>query len=103
LYKNSVRTSQETYYVSDTKPSRLMLFRKIFAVYCESHMEHRNAICGQNADFTHVKADGIYRNHWALKGQVATSLLRVPDPHSRPDRYITWVVHSVSLFLLDLH
>jgi hypothetical protein len=41
---NSVRTSQETHYVSATKPNRLMLFRETVAVYCENHMEHTNYI-----------------------------------------------------------
>jgi hypothetical protein len=31
--------------------NRLMLFGKIIAVYCEIHMEHINAMCGQNAEF----------------------------------------------------
>jgi hypothetical protein len=35
----SVRTSQETHYVSATKPNRLMLFRETVAVYCENHTE----------------------------------------------------------------
>jgi hypothetical protein len=38
--ENSVRTSQETHYVSATKPNRLMLFRETVAVYCENHTEH---------------------------------------------------------------
>jgi hypothetical protein len=44
LYKNPVRTSQETHYVSATKTNRLMLFGEIVAVYCENHMEHINKI-----------------------------------------------------------
>jgi hypothetical protein len=32
IYKNSVRTSQETHYVSATKPERLMLFRETVAL-----------------------------------------------------------------------
>jgi hypothetical protein len=36
IYKNSVRTSQETHYVSSTKSNRLMLFRETVAVYCET-------------------------------------------------------------------
>jgi hypothetical protein len=51
LYKNSVRTSQETHYISATKPNRLMLFREEFAVYCENYMEHNNTLCGQNVEF----------------------------------------------------
>jgi hypothetical protein len=38
IYENSVRTSQETHYVSTTKTNRLMLFREIFAVYCENEV-----------------------------------------------------------------
>jgi hypothetical protein len=40
IYNNPVRTSQETHYVSTTKPHRLMLFREPIAVYCENHMDH---------------------------------------------------------------
>jgi hypothetical protein len=47
---NSVRTSQETHYVSATKPNRLMLFRETVAVYCEIHVEHTNTLCRQNAE-----------------------------------------------------
>jgi hypothetical protein len=39
VYINSVCTSQETHYVSATKPNRLMLFRETVAVYCENHTE----------------------------------------------------------------
>jgi hypothetical protein len=35
ILKISVRTSQETHYVSATKPNRLMLFGETVAVYCE--------------------------------------------------------------------
>jgi hypothetical protein len=48
VYNISVRTSQETHYVSTTKPNRLMLFREIIAVYCENHTEHINKLRGQN-------------------------------------------------------
>jgi hypothetical protein len=41
-FKYSVHTSQETRYVSATKPNRLMLFRRAVAVYCENHTEHTN-------------------------------------------------------------
>jgi hypothetical protein len=51
IYKNSVRTSQETRYVSATKPNRLMLFRETVTVYCENRTEHSNTLCGQNAEF----------------------------------------------------
>jgi hypothetical protein len=48
-----VRTSQETHYVSATKPSRLMLFREPVTVYCENRTEHTDTLCGQNAGFCH--------------------------------------------------
>jgi hypothetical protein len=47
IYINSVRTLQETYYVSATKPNRLMVFRETVAVYCENHTEHTDTLCGQ--------------------------------------------------------
>jgi hypothetical protein len=50
--QSSVRTSQETHYVSATKPNRLMLFREIISVYCENHTEDINTLCGQNAEFS---------------------------------------------------
>jgi hypothetical protein len=63
MYTNSVRTSQETYHVTSTKPNRLMLFGETVAVYCENHMEHTDTLCGQNAGFWYVKAGGTYSNH----------------------------------------
>jgi hypothetical protein len=39
---DTVRTLQETHYVSSTQTSRLMLFRETVAVYCENHTEHTN-------------------------------------------------------------
>jgi hypothetical protein len=37
-------TSQETHYVSPTKPNRLMLFGETVAVYCENHTEHTDTL-----------------------------------------------------------
>jgi hypothetical protein len=39
-----VRTSQETHYVSATKPNPLMLFRETVAVYRENHTEHTDPV-----------------------------------------------------------
>jgi hypothetical protein len=47
MYINSIRISQETHYVSATKPNRLMLFTETVAVYCENHAEHTNTLCEQ--------------------------------------------------------
>jgi hypothetical protein len=43
-HTDTVRTSQETHYVSATEPKRLMLFGETDAVYCENHTEHTNTI-----------------------------------------------------------
>jgi hypothetical protein len=51
MYKNSVRTSQETYHVSATKPSQLILFRETVAVYCENQTEQTDTLWEQNAEF----------------------------------------------------
>jgi hypothetical protein len=45
-HSDPVRTSQETHYVSATKPTRLMLFRETVAVYCENHKEQANTLTG---------------------------------------------------------
>jgi translation initiation factor IF-1 len=47
--QNGICSSQETHYVSATKPNRLMLFGETVTVYCEDHTEHTNILCGQNA------------------------------------------------------
>jgi hypothetical protein len=41
LFKNSIPTAR-THYLSATETNRLMLFKKIIAVYCENHTEHTN-------------------------------------------------------------
>jgi hypothetical protein len=39
-HTDTVHTSQETHYVTATKPNRLMLFGETVAVYCENHTGH---------------------------------------------------------------
>jgi hypothetical protein len=43
-YKHSVRTSQETHYISATKASRLMLFTEKIAFYCENHVKYTDTV-----------------------------------------------------------
>jgi hypothetical protein len=43
-HTDTVRTSQETHYVSATEPKGLMLFGKTVAVYCENHTEHTDTV-----------------------------------------------------------
>jgi thioredoxin-related protein len=43
-HTETVRTSQETYYISVTKPNQLMVFGETVAVYCENHTEHTDIV-----------------------------------------------------------
>jgi hypothetical protein len=54
-YKHLARTSQKTHKVSATKLSRLMLLGQKVAVYCKTHTEHTNTLCGQNAETVYVR------------------------------------------------
>jgi hypothetical protein len=56
LYKNSVRTSQETHYISATKKSLLMLFRETVDIYCENHTEHTDILWGRIQSFGMLKS-----------------------------------------------
>jgi hypothetical protein len=64
IYKHSVRTSQETRYVSTTNPNLLMLFREqsLFTVRTirntQIHYVRRMRCCGV--------LNGVYNNHLAL-------------------------------------
>jgi hypothetical protein len=51
-YEYSIRTSQETHYVSATETNRLLLYGETVTVYCENHTEHTDTLCGQNAGST---------------------------------------------------
>jgi hypothetical protein len=43
-HTDTVRTSQETRYVSATEPNRLKLFGETVTVYCENHTEHTDTV-----------------------------------------------------------
>jgi hypothetical protein len=68
IYTDSVRTSQETHYVSATETNWLILFRETVAVYCENHMQYINTMCWQNTDYVKVKAGGAYCYECDLNG-----------------------------------
>jgi hypothetical protein len=55
MYINSVRTSQETCYVSATKPNQLMLFGETLDVYCENRTEHTDTLCVRMQSFSMLK------------------------------------------------
>jgi hypothetical protein len=52
MYTISVRASQETHYVSATKPNRLMLFRERVGVYCENHVDTQMHSVGRMQSFS---------------------------------------------------
>jgi hypothetical protein len=45
-----------------------MLYQKIIPVYSEIHIQHINALFGQNVEFFTVKHGATYSNHYASKG-----------------------------------
>jgi len=51
--------------------SKIMLYRKIIAVYAEIQTEQVNTLCGLNVEFLTVKDTaiyiGIYIDHWTMK------------------------------------
>jgi hypothetical protein len=53
------------YYMSTTKPNRLMLFTETVAVYCENHTEHRCTLWAECRVLVCQRA-GTYSNHWDL-------------------------------------
>jgi hypothetical protein len=67
-HTDTIRTSQETYYVSTTEPNRLMLFGETVAVYCENHTDHMNPIFGQNTDFFNANICGTHICQSASEG-----------------------------------
>jgi hypothetical protein len=67
LFKNPVRTSQETHYVSTAKRNWLMLFGETIAVYCENHTEHIYTLCEQSGIFLNVIAGGANSDRCGLE------------------------------------
>ena len=68
IFHNVVLTSQRTQSVLIIKNIRLMLLKKIMAVYCDNHTQHisRPKFCGK-AQFLNVTVSGTYTYHVALK------------------------------------
>jgi hypothetical protein len=66
LYKNSVRTSHETHYVSAKKTSRLKLFRKKICLVWTMWKTQIPSV--KRMQFWRTKVGGAYSNHWSLKG-----------------------------------
>jgi hypothetical protein len=43
-HTDTVRTSQETHYISATEPNRLMMLGETVTVYCENNLEHTDIV-----------------------------------------------------------
>jgi hypothetical protein len=63
IFKNSVRTAKKTLHFTITKISWLTLFKEIIAICSENHTKPIRTKCR-----IVVKAGGVYRYQWALKG-----------------------------------
>jgi hypothetical protein len=83
MYKNSVRTSKETYCDSAKTTTRLMLFKDTMTVYWE---QRTIAIYRQDAEFQCARADGAYTNHWALDGWLVHCWISAATPSGEVDR-----------------
>jgi hypothetical protein len=85
-----VCTSEETYYVSDTKPNRLMLFGETVAVYCENPTEDTDTLCGQNVEILphrkHNNSPLKCPTAWCCLGKSSLFILRT----IRNNRYSVW-------------
>ena len=55
MFKDPVRTAQQTHSLSVIKTSQLTLYREIIAVCSEIHTKHINTLCGQNVELLNVK------------------------------------------------
>jgi hypothetical protein len=62
----SVRTSQETYYVLDTKSSRLMLLGKQSLFIVRTIRNTEITLYVKHAAFLNFKVGGTYSNHCSL-------------------------------------
>jgi hypothetical protein len=62
-FNKPVRISQVTYLFSIRKAERLILFKEIIVVFCESHTKSVNTLNAENSEFLSVKASGIYSDH----------------------------------------
>jgi hypothetical protein len=60
LFKNAVHTAKKTQHFTITKTKWLMLFRKMIAVYSESHTKPINTLYEKNAELLIVTAGGTY-------------------------------------------
>jgi hypothetical protein len=106
-HTDTVRTSQETHYVSTTEPNRLMLFGETVAVYCKNHTEHTHVLSVQNTQLCNTQSDDSYsylcKHNWLPVRPVQRTRLNVGRGHGlsasalRPVRFLSPPNHAVTL------
>jgi hypothetical protein len=74
LFGETVRTSQETDYVSATRPNRSMQFGETVAVHCGNHTEHKDALRGQDAEFMSAEVGGNVLHYVSNSGVITCDL-----------------------------
>jgi len=68
IYKDPVRTAQQTHTVSVIKTSQLILYREIIAVCSQVHTKPINTLGGQNVELMNVKVGGVQITTGVRKG-----------------------------------
>jgi hypothetical protein len=53
-------------HISTARIMWLTLFREIIAIYSGNHTKAIHVVCGPNAEFLIIKADGTHSYHWDL-------------------------------------
>jgi hypothetical protein len=80
IYKDPVRTAQESHSVSVIQTSQLMLYREIIVVCAQIHTKHINTLRGQKVEYVNVKlavlkmtssprsVSEVLSNQWPITG-----------------------------------
>jgi hypothetical protein len=91
--QSSVRASQETQYVSATKPNWLMLLRETVAVCCENHMERINTNAEKMQCCCMLKQVGHIVTTVHGQAETPVHIWQVGKPQQM--RFVAWPIFSV--------
>jgi thioredoxin-related protein len=90
-HTDTVRTSQETHYISATEPNRLMLFGETVAVYCENHTEHTDTV--RTSQETHY-VSATEPNRLMLLGETVAVYCENHTEHTGVLKHVVHIVTS---------
>jgi hypothetical protein len=76
VFKCSAPTSQETLYISSTKPNQSTLFTETVVVHCKIHLEHTNTLWSESRVFK-TTAGGTHSDHRTSDGVAYHELITV--------------------------